>query len=408
MTEFLRLATTRNPLPPCNVANTKFYKDDKMDFEDFEYSLHKRWQKQLLLICALGSLIVIMFEVLSLAYNFKYNTNLTSKTAFTFLTLIIPSGINVSATIFYVLSLRSKKFSVNVENYIGSYAIFTICATVAIFHVYFKFLLVTTGLPLILCSIFANRKILSSMLVSCFLMLTISIFMLGFDNDNIKSFDIFLTIMCAICYIMLNYFISLTILNIQMERNFFESTFMERQNALIRELQIDPLTKLYNRISLKKASVSFIKKFQMGMMNPHLVIIDIGNLKDVNTMFGHSNGDKVLIVSAEIIKSNMGGIRRAFRISGERFAIMFEKETTDQVINKLKEIKDDIQSVKFDFANDLKISINAGIAKLHSEWDEPVWFNAAQLAACNAKAENPSWIIDYDSIQENVSAISVE
>ena len=157
-----------------------------------------------------------------------------------------------------------------------------------------------------------------------------------------------------------------------------------------------------------RGAKSFIKKFQSGLMKPHLVIIDITNLKDVNELFTHKNGDKVLIIVAELIKSNMGGIRRAFRISGEKFALLFERESTDQVIYKVNEIKDDVAGVKFDFSSDLKISLTAGIAKLRLDWDEISWLNAAQLALCNAKAENPSWIIDYDSIPENVSDISVE
>ncbi len=379
-----------------------------MDIDEFDCSRCKRFQVEALKLCAAGTLTVFLFQAFYISFKIHQNALTNDFNHFLISKLVIPSSINILATILCAIVLKLKKASCTFKNYFAAYTVFTICSVVSIFHVSLRFMLVTTGLPLIICAFFSDRKMISAMLASCFVTLTASIFMLEFETSAIDPLTIFMMIMGVVSDIFLSLIIALMIIRVQEERKTFIQTFTEKQNSLIRELKIEPLTKLYNRVSLSEASKSFIKKFQSGLMKPHLVIIDITNLKDVNELFTHKNGDKVLIIVAELIKSNMGGIRRAFRISGEKFALLFERESTDQVIYKVNEIKDDVAGVKFDFSSDLKISLTAGIAKLRLDWDEISWLNAALLALCNAKAENPSWIIDYDSIPENVSDISVE
>ena len=53
-----------------------------------------------------------------------------------------------------------------------------------------------------------------------------------------------------------------------------------------------------------------------------LAIMDIDNFKKVNDNYGHSFGDEVIKVFADIIKENTGTDDYAARYGGEEFAIL--------------------------------------------------------------------------------------
>lgn len=376
-----------------------------MEFTEFKNSLYDKWQKKLTKINILGTIAVFLSELIIFVTAHKVGRFNGDMTRYFIMRVAIPTTINIISTVFCCIVIKKHLYTNRKRNYVAAFTTFIICSTISIFHNHYKFLLVMTGLPLIISAIFSNKKMIRSMVVCCFVTLTLSVFMMNFDKEPIIFFDVFTTIICAIAYIFLSFYVANAILRSQSEQIEYVFSITKRQLSLIKELKIEPLTKLYNRIALKEAVRSYIKKYHAGTINPHLVIIDLDHFKNVNDTYGHTSGDQVLIKVAEIIKESMGGIRRAFRYGGEEFVLLFEKESTEQVTEKIKEINQKLSNEVFDFDKKFKITLSAGLAKIKIEWDETAWFNAADFAMYNAKNSGRNKIIDYAFIPSEISQI---
>jgi diguanylate cyclase (GGDEF)-like protein len=104
----------------------------------------------------------------------------------------------------------------------------------------------------------------------------------------------------------------------------------------------DGLTGLYNRTSYKEK----LDEYESNKTTFGIVMMDVNNLKKVNDGFGHEEGDKMLLASAEMIKNsfNQPGMD-CFRIGGDEFVVLACTEN-------------------------IKRDCNEGIAKLEKSYDE--------------------------------------
>ena len=82
---------------------------------------------------------------------------------------------------------------------------------------------------------------------------------------------------------------------------------------------IDPLTNIGNRRSYEQA----LKNLDVPASLPFSLILgDVNNLKTTNDMLGHSAGDKLLRVTAEILSSSCPDGGYPYRIGGDEFVIL--------------------------------------------------------------------------------------
>lgn len=113
-------------------------------------------------------------------------------------------------------------------------------------------------------------------------------------------------------------------------------TDLELQEAissktLIGELQIDPLTGLYN----KKTITNYVnQRLQSGNKNEKfsLVIMDLDNFKPVNDQFGHMAGDSVLSRVAKKVKDLIGEDGIIGRIGGDEFLLVLNGVDNVQIL----------------------------------------------------------------------------
>lgn len=73
----------------------------------------------------------------------------------------------------------------------------------------------------------------------------------------------------------------------------------------------------------------------------YLLMLDIDDFKNVNDVFGHVNGDKILISTSRYIESKLDDKSSLYRFGGDEFAIL----TSYTDVNKIKEIAKDINLI---------------------------------------------------------------
>lgn len=136
------------------------------------------------------------------------------------------------------------------------------------------------------------------------------------------------------------------------------------QEKLHLQANYDYLTGIANR---SYYVVRLTEAFAAARRHGHKVALmqfDLDKFKQVNDTLGHDVGDKLLISTADRIKSNLREFDLAARIGGDEFAAILdhvknEEEvlaTAERVINELREVLE-IDGVKVDFSASIGIAI---------------------------------------------------
>lgn len=101
--------------------------------------------------------------------------------------------------------------------------------------------------------------------------------------------------------------------------------------AALRSLSfIDGLTGLYNRRGFVTLGDPYIKRAQRQKGQFLIVSADVAGLKQINTIAGYDEGDRVLRAVAEILKKTFRDSDLLARVEGGTFAAMAVDATTDK------------------------------------------------------------------------------
>lgn len=167
---------------------------------------------------------------------------------------------------------------------------------------------------------------------------------------------------------------------------FFSILFIVEMHSLMEKLEEtnqklnyianhDALTDLYNRHSLKDLFDIFVsgKAFvenddksdilDKSVESNHFCVVmgDVDNFKSINDTFGHTCGDLALKSVAKTIKNGVGNSDIACRWGGEEFLILMRGEK-DECINQVERIRQNIELLRFEDEEALKITMSFGLA----------------------------------------------
>lgn len=99
-------------------------------------------------------------------------------------------------------------------------------------------------------------------------------------------------------------------------------TYRERYEALVEQAGRDGLTELLNRARFEELGEQAIATSLRTGSPLTLLVVDVDHFKSINDRFGHSEGDRVLKMIAELLVEATGREAKVFRIGGEEFAIL--------------------------------------------------------------------------------------
>lgn len=132
-------------------------------------------------------------------------------------------------------------------------------------------------------------------------------------------------------------------------------SFMIKEE-LIYKANYDELTKIFNRRYFNE-----IMKNETKESNKVLVLIDIDNFKTINDIYGHSTGDFILKVFANLIKRYLRDKDLFFRFGGDEFIVLFNNLDANGVINFMDNIREKINKNKI---RGINIDFSYGISEL--------------------------------------------
>ena len=137
-------------------------------------------------------------------------------------------------------------------------------------------------------------------------------------------------------------------------------TAMLESEALVKKLNeisiTDPLTGIYNRRLLTSCLDEEMRKCYETNQPMTICIIDIDHFKQVNDIYGHLCGDKVLVETANLLEKFMKEDDILGRYGGEEFLIIFKNQTLHEALTKVEAANKAIQDYVWEEIDHITVS----------------------------------------------------
>ncbi|MCR5098122.1 MAG: GGDEF domain-containing protein [Lachnospiraceae bacterium] len=135
--------------------------------------------------------------------------------------------------------------------------------------------------------------------------------------------------------------------------------YMSLQNQ---KMYIDSLTGLFNRMYLEHYIYASIQSYNSSYYG---IMIDMNYFKEINDTYGHSAGDRALVMMAQILKNNADIYTTIFRFAGDEFIVIIKTDTENDVTHFERSIRADMQ--RFNDRNEEPFKLSASMG--HSKYD---------------------------------------
>jgi diguanylate cyclase (GGDEF)-like protein len=146
------------------------------------------------------------------------------------------------------------------------------------------------------------------------------------------------------------------------------STLAELRQALDearQQMQIDPLTRLYNRGAFDAALRRYVEISQASGQTLALVLLDLDHFKAINDRYGHPVGDAVLTAFADLLsRSFLRADDLVARCGGEEFAVLLFVNDTAQVARLIETLFERLRGLRLPMLQDGVLTCSGGYALL--------------------------------------------
>ena len=153
-----------------------------------------------------------------------------------------------------------------------------------------------------------------------------------------------------------------------------------REKRIARLAARDPLTALYNRRALEVRAARLLEDISPARPGA-LLLIDIDNFKQVNDLYGHTAGDRLLVTLSDMIRSVLPDRALAARLGGDEFVILLRNASNEQIVGLGSALREQFQHTAAQtFATPAAVTLSIG-ANL---FDHPPASLAALIEQCDA------------------------
>ncbi len=148
----------------------------------------------------------------------------------------------------------------------------------------------------------------------------------------------------------------------------------------------DALTRIPNRAAWDQRIAEEMTAWQQNRQPVCLLAWDIDHFKSINDRYGHSAGDKVLAVVAELLAGGIRGSDFVARYGGEEFAMVLPGTSVANGMVVANQVRDAISETGFHFRGvPVAVTISCGITELVEGDTVTAAFDRADQALYKAK-----------------------
>ena len=161
----------------------------------------------------------------------------------------------------------------------------------------------------------------------------------------------------------------------------------------------DGLTKLYNRAEIGRRINKALEKAEGGTGDDkvHLIMMDIDNFKKVNDVYGHKEGDDVIIALSDILRQTADDLPQACagRWGGEEFMVLLEGSSMEDAMAAAEKIRESFSTVTFENAGHQTVSV--GVTQVLNGETANKACNRVDNALYMAKEAGKNRVVKLDS-----------
>lgn len=150
-------------------------------------------------------------------------------------------------------------------------------------------------------------------------------------------------------------------------------TERKRAEGAIKTLSlVDELTGLYNRRGFLAFSEQHLISVQRANKSLMVVYADLDGLKQINDSFGHKEGDRALMKTAEILRETFRSSDVMGRLGGDEFTVFAAVEPEGGVETVMARLNDNLLKYNSQNASPYRLSISVGLAFMHPDESQTV------------------------------------
>jgi diguanylate cyclase (GGDEF)-like protein/PAS domain S-box-containing protein len=167
-----------------------------------------------------------------------------------------------------------------------------------------------------------------------------------------------------------------------------QEALQEREQRL-RELSLtDDLTQLFNQRHLYQQLQQEIERTNRYQHQMAMLMLDLDDFKQFNDIYGHLEGNGVLVKVAKIIRECIRKTDLAFRFGGEEFVVILPETSAKRAMILAERIRNEFQRVVFKPApkTEVKLTCSVGISQYQSQEDRNAFIKRVDQNMYQAKA----------------------
>lgn len=145
----------------------------------------------------------------------------------------------------------------------------------------------------------------------------------------------------------------------------------------------DMLTGIYNRRMFEQLIDIEIKRAKRYSQPMSVILADIDLFKQVNDIYGHSMGDKVLSNVAETLQAHIRESDILARWGGEEFAIILPNTESDTALEMAERLRNSIAQMRSE--NNIQVTCSFGVTEFNTEDSGDSIFSRMDQALYQAK-----------------------
>jgi diguanylate cyclase (GGDEF)-like protein len=186
----------------------------------------------------------------------------------------------------------------------------------------------------------------------------------------------------------------------ELARWFGDAAALALDNAQIRArlehlAHTDSLTGLYNHRYFHERLRSELHRAGRAHDTVALLMLDIDDFKRVNDVCGHGEGDQVLQVLADLLRSTVRASDTVCRVGGEEFAVILPSCTSADALGLASRLKEALLRSPAESVGEITLSVGVAFGPDHA-------MNARELIACaeaammTAKAQGKDRVVVFE------------
>lgn len=168
----------------------------------------------------------------------------------------------------------------------------------------------------------------------------------------------------------------------------FRSNYLKRvkylsDKKLLELLNKDTLTGIYNRFKFNIEVNNLINSVKAGDISLSLILFDLDDFKQINDLFGHVAGDKIIKEIVNLVSLNIRKGDIFARWGGEEFVLLLPNTEIEQAVLLGERIRKAIEN--YDFEKVGKVTCSFGITQYSKTQDAEAFLKEADYYLYEAK-----------------------